>query len=404
MKIKRFTGADMRDVMRQVREAFGPDAVILETGRGPDGVSISAAMDFDPAAWQRSRGQVQVPRVDCTDEDFADEPVTTDAATAAATPGDPGGDAEMRRMREEVQSIRCLLEAQLSRLIWDDHARRSPEVAGIMRNLTNLGLTPDVVQRLVRGTANEPVKNAWTASLKQLVGHLGVCEEDLICRGGRFAIIGPTGVGKTTTIAKLAARYAMQGDAGDIALVTTDTYRIGAREQLETFGRILGVPVYVADSTESLANTLRALADKRLVLIDTAGMGQRDLRLARELACLKDADQDIEVLLALPANAQTDSMQEIVDAFLTARPMGCILTKIDEATSLGGAFSTLIRSGLPLAYVTNGQRVPEDLHLARARQAWLVKAAVELMRRRETPVSEDHMAEHFAEVAADACA
>ena len=219
-----------------------------------------------------------------------------------------------------------------------------------------------------------------------------------------MAVVGPTGVGKTTTIAKLAARYALNRGAQDIALVTMDTYRIGAREQLKTFGRILGTPVYEASDAASLSDTLRGLADKGLVLIDTAGMGQRDLRLARELACLADADQDIQVLLAMPANAQTEAMQEIVDAFLTANPAACILTKIDEASSLGGAFSVLIRSGLPLAYVTNGQRVPEDLHFARSRQAWLVKAAVELMRRRVAPVSEDYMAHNFGEVAVDACA
>ena len=133
-------------------------------------------------------------------------------------------------------------------------------------------------------------------------------------------------------------------------------------------------------------------------------MSQRDLNLARSLRCLKDAEQRIEVLLALPANAQARSMQEIVDAFRTVAPSACILTKMDEATSLGGAFSVLIRASLPLAYVANGQRVPEDLHLARARQAWLVKAAVELIDPQDLAVNDEYLAENFAEVASHVCA
>jgi flagellar biosynthesis protein FlhF len=132
-------------------------------------------------------------------------------------------------------------------------------------------------------------------------------------------------------------------------------------------------------------------------------MGQRDVRLARQLSWLTAADARVRVLLALPANAQTAAQQEIVTAFMVARPTACILTKTDEATSLGGAISALIGSGLPLAYVANGQRVPEDLHCATARQAWLVKSALELMSRQDE-CNEDFMAEHFAGVSIDACA
>lgn len=392
MKIKRFVGMDMRDAMRQVRAALGPDAVILETDKLPEGVEISAAIDFDPVAYDNANTGSDPYRED------ADQAIDQQSARYH-------GDLELQQMREEVKTIRCLLEAQVSRLIWDEQSRRTPEIASIMRNLSALGITPDVVNRLVRELGpDDKLENSWQTPLMQLIHRIPVVEDDPVSLGGTLAVVGPTGVGKTTTIAKLAARYALNRDAQDIALVTMDTYRIGAREQLKTFGQILGTPVYEASDAPSLSGTLRGLEDKDLVLIDTAGMGQRDLRLARELTCLAEADQDIRVLLAMPANAQTEAMQEIVDAFLTANPSACILTKIDEASSLGGAFSVLIRSGLPLAYVTNGQRVPEDLHFARSRQAWLVKAAVELMRRRAAPVSEDYMAHNFGEVAVDACA
>jgi flagellar biosynthesis protein FlhF len=273
-----------------------------------------------------------------------------------------------------------------------------------MRNLAGIGITPDVVRDVIAALGDGlTARTAWSAPLKQLEASIPLCDDDLIAEGGVFAIVGPTGVGKTTTIAKLAARYALRGRPEDVALVTTDTFRIGAREQLETFGEILGSPVYQAGDSARLAEVLNMLSGRRLVLIDTAGMGQRDVRLARQLSWLAAADSRVKVLLALPANTQTATLQEIVEAFMVARPSACILTKTDEATSLGGALSALIRSRLPLAYVANGQRVPEDLHFARPRQTWLVKSALELMSRHEE-LNEDFMAEHFAEVSVNACA
>lgn len=391
MNIRRFTGRDMRDAMRRVRDTFGPDAVILETVREDDTITISAAVDYDATAYQAAQRPAEAEQLETAG------PAETAAATSLDAP-------ELTELQAEVRALRSLMENQVSRLLWDDHARRRPESAAIQRNLSKLGLTPDMVRRVMGDVPTAHIDSAWSASLEHLVRHLDVLEEDPVRGGGIYAVVGPTGAGKTTTIAKLAARYRLHGRAEDVALVTTDTYRIGAREQLETFGRIMGISVYVAPDADTLGATLRALADKHLVLIDTAGMGQRDLRLARELACLTATEQDIQVLLALPANVQTESLQEIVDAFRIARPAGCILTKMDEATSLGGVFSVLIRAALPLAYVANGQRVPEDLHFARSRQAWLVKAAVELMRGRGQPINDDYLADNFSEGLADACA
>jgi flagellar biosynthesis protein FlhF len=397
MKIKRFTGTDMRTVMREVREQFGPDAVILETGRGDDGVELTAAMDFDPGAYTPPPAAA---RIDHHDDAFVAGPLVSDTLQATQD-----SNAELELLRAEMQNIRSLLEAQLTRQAWLDRKQENPALTGAIRNLSRLGLDADVVKQLLADAPDGgDARQAWSASLRTLVDHLDVIDDDLVCTGGIFAIVGPTGVGKTTTIAKLAARYLAQGRHTEVALVTTDTYRIGAREQLETFGRLLNVPVYQAGDAEQLSAVLAGLADKRLVLIDTAGMSQRDLKLANSLRCIADAEQQITVLLGLPANAQRRSMQEIVDAFRTVAPAACILTKMDEATSLGGALSVLIRSALPLAYVTNGQRVPEDLHTASARQAWLVKAAVELIDGDDEAVNDDYLAENFMEVNSHACA
>jgi flagellar biosynthesis protein FlhF len=409
MKINRFTGADMRETMTLVRNSLGAEAVILETSQVDDGVEISAAIDFDPAEYKRSRkNKVENAQANNPDSDNTQEAPTTVAKTEpgdSSSPRPVKSDPEFQKMRHEVNTIRCLLEEQISRLIWDEKSRRSPGAASVMRNLSSMGLDPDIVQQLLGEIEGvDQLDNSWSAPLKQLVQGIPVCEEDIICNGGAFALVGSTGVGKTTSIAKLAARFALRNRAEDIALVTTDNFRVGAREQLEIFGQILGAPVYHAADSEALSEVIRGVASKKLMLIDTAGMSPRDTRLMQQLSCLEKAEQDIRVLLTVPANAQAASMQEMVDAFRPANPNACILTKIDEATSLGGAISFVMRSGLPLAYVANGQRVPEDLHFAGPRRAWLVKAAVELMRHQNDIVAEDHMAEEFAEVAIDECA
>jgi flagellar biosynthesis protein FlhF len=403
MKIRRFVASDIREAMRQVREALGPDAVILETQRVEGGIELSAAVDYEPPATPAAAGGTASYAAVAADSGAGRPAPLAPPVAASATPH-LADDREFRNLREEVRTLRDLLETQLSRLAWNDGVRRNAAAATTMRNLTRIGLTPDVVRDIVATLgADLTARTAWSAPLRLLEASIPACEDDLIAAGGVFAVVGPTGVGKTTTIAKLAARYALQGRPEDVALVTTDTFRIGAREQLETFGEILGAPVYQAGDSNRLAEVLALLSSRKLVLIDTAGMGQRDLRLARQLSWLAAADARVKVLLALPANTQTAGLQEIVEAFMVARPSACILTKTDEATSLGGALSALVRSRLPLAYVANGQRVPEDLHCAGPRRTWLVKSALELMSG-DTGINDDFMAEQFAEVDIDACA
>lgn len=400
MKIRRFTGTDMRDALRQVRNALGTEAVILETTHNATGVEISAAVDGDTSpvaaispAWTDSRTTLNE-----TDEGPC---VVIDGATRGRTLATV---SEMDQMREEMRSIRSLLEAQLGRLIWDDQSRQTPEIAGLLRNFTQLGLDADIARRLAERSAITHPAGGWTAVLRTMVEELPVADSDPVSDGGIYAVIGPTGVGKTTTIAKLAARAALEYGPDSIGLVTTDTFRVAAREQLDTYGQIIGIPVSHASDAQSLGEALAALRNRRLVLIDTAGLSQRDPRLPEQLARLGSASSGITTLLALPANAHAGAMQEIVDVFRTAKPAACILTKTDEATSLGGALSVLIRSQLALAYVANGQRVPEDLHLMRNRQSWLAKMAVELMRRENRVINTDEMAGRFTEVATHAYA
>ncbi len=402
MKIRRFTGVDMRDALRQVRNALGAEAVILETTHNATGVEISAAVDAASGAgeamalsheWTAARNSLG---------NNEDGPCV--AISGAARSGALATVSEMEQMREEMRSIRSLLEAQLGRLIWDDQSRQTPEVAGLLRNYTQLGFDADIARQLAERSAVTHPAGGWTAVLRTLVEELPVADCDPISDGGSYAIIGPTGVGKTTTIAKLAARAALQYGPDSVGLVTTDTFRVAAREQLDTYGQIIGIPVSHACDTQGLSKALDALQNRRLILIDTAGLSQRDPHLPEHLARLGTADSGISTLLALPANAHAGTMQEIVDVFRTVKPVACILTKTDEATSLGAALSVLIRSQLALAYVANGQRVPEDIHLMRNRQSWLAKMAVELMRRENRVINTDEMAGRFTEVATHAYA
>jgi flagellar biosynthesis protein FlhF len=179
------------------------------------------------------------------------------------------------------------------------------------------------------------------------------------------------------------------------AIVTLDNHRLGAGEQIDVLGRILGVPVHRPGGDRGFEDVADFVAEKSLVIVDTVGMGQHDRRLAEQLARLRHGSRPLNTLLALPANLEHSAMQEIVDAYRQYDLRGCVLTKIDEAATLGAAMSVLIRSALPLCFVADGQRIPEDLHAAEPRRAWLIKQAIELMRARKFSVSNQYMSDSF---------
>ncbi|WP_405228974.1 flagellar biosynthesis protein FlhF [Lentisalinibacter sediminis] len=419
MKIKRFVAPDMRQALRRVREEQGPDAVILSNSRVAEGVEIIAALDYDEALIREALGSLRAetgsagavaatevedtvaeapapepeapagPRLHRALADLAERPA---AASPAAAEANPGLDA----VHSDIRGLRELLESQLSSLAWNDYSRRRPGRAQVLRNLSRIGVAPDVAapiaEQLEDGDASE---HAWQLPLRILAETLPMTEDRLLERGGIAAFVGPTGVGKTTTIAKLAARYAMRHGAEGIALVTTDCYRIGAEEQLATYARILGARMYVAEDGEALAALLQRLGSMDLVLIDTTGMNQRDVGLADQLAALKIEGTPIEVFLTLSATAQEASLDEAVRRFGQLPLAGCALTKIDEAAQLGCALGVLIRHRLPLVYIADGQSVPQDFYLADAKRLWIATQAVECMRRSEADVSEEAMAQRF---------
>ncbi|WP_323952925.1 flagellar biosynthesis protein FlhF [Aeromonas caviae] len=295
-------------------------------------------------------------------------------------------DQEMEGMRKEMASIRKLLEHQISGLMWQEVERREPMRALLIKELKKMGLDDAFADQLAGLIPEDmPIHQAMAQLAEVLTAQLKISEDEILRQGGAVALLGPTGVGKTTTIAKLAARFAMKYGAEQVALITTDNYRIGAHEQLQTYGRIMGCPVRQVRDAEELASALYQFRHRRLVLIDTAGVGQRDIRLTEQLDTLvKNAKVRIRSYLVMSATSQRRVMQEAVDHFRRIPLSGCILTKLDESLNLGEVINVCIQNALPISYITDGQRVPEDIQVANA--ALLVGAAMgSLEREAEDP-------------------
>ncbi|MGE0809747.1 MAG: flagellar biosynthesis protein FlhF [Immundisolibacter sp.] len=365
MQIKRYSAPDMRRALHQVRQAQGAQAVILSSRRLPDGVEVIAADDYDAALVERlaaagdgdalpaGTGR-ELPRA-ASDELRA--PADLDRLAWAVDPA-------ISQLRSELTNLRALLEAELRQ---SAALRRTPLEAQLAQHLEQLGLAPALIGELLGQLGDtQDMGAAWRELLGQhLVARIPIASDDMLAEGGVVALLGPTGVGKTTTVAKLAARFVREHGARHLGLLTTDNYRVGAHEQLQNYGRLLGVPVQMVDSADDLATALAALANKRLVLVDTAGMSQRDLRLGEALASLRR--EGLRGYLTLASNAHETMLDETITTFGALPLAGCVLTKLDECPSLGGTLSAVIRHGLPIACVTDGQRVPEDMRPARAR-------------------------------------
>ncbi|MEA3121822.1 MAG: flagellar biosynthesis protein FlhF, partial [Paraburkholderia sp.] len=280
----------------------------------------------------------------------------------------------------ELSSLRGMMEEQFAGLQWGDQQRRSPVQGTLTKRLFAAGFSAQLVKIIVDNMPaldNVDAGMEWVQSV--LAANLPVLqnEDDLMERGGVFALMGPTGVGKTTTTAKLAARCVMRFGASKVALLTTDSYRIGGHEQLRIFGKILGVSVHAVKDAADLQLALSELRNKHIVLIDTIGMSQRDRLVSDQIAMLCGAGQAVQRLLLLNATSHGDTLNEVVHAYRSAEGQpelaGCVLTKLDEATNLGGVLDTVIRYKLPVHYVSTGQKVPENLYVAAKK--FLIKSA-----------------------------
>lgn len=420
MKVKKFTAATSRDALRKVREALGPDAVIL-SNRPVDGQVEILALDNDdvaslaaPAA--DSEMAQPAPQLQHFD-DLAPVPAAAPAAAPAflsrrlqdAAPAAPiapayaepaptyaerrapapeptidmsamtsmmsaaiaqakeSAAAEMNGMMSEIRAMRGLMETQLAELSWNATAQREPHKATVLREMLAAGFSATLARFLIEkmpATKDAAEAMRWVKTvLARNLTTIGN-EDALLEQGGVYALVGPTGVGKTTTTAKLAARCVMRHGPDKLALITTDAYRIGGHEQLRIYGKILGVMVHSVKDEADLRIALKELRNKHTVLIDTIGMSQRDHMVAEQVAMLSGSGADVKRLLCLNSTSTNETLNEVVRAYQGSGLHGAIMTKMDEAASIGGVLDVVIRQKLNLHYISNGQRVPEDLHVA----------------------------------------
>lgn len=392
MKIVRHSATDMRQALRAIREQLGEDAVILSSRRGPQGVEVTAAVDFDA---ERLEGVTDSADLNVT---AAPEFGTVKPPTFSAPPVGASTEASTEAMGTELKTLRRMLESQLAHLAWNERSRRNPVHVELLRELTEFGIAQDLADHLVEqlpaGTDLTQGRRFVIAGLSQ---YLLVTGDRWLDNGGRVAFIGATGVGKTTMLAKLAVRWILRHGPKELALVASDTARIGAQDQMNALGQLLGVRVHVPDRFEALPQLLARLDQHRLVLIDTPGTSVRDAQFEARLEVLGACTEHLEPALVLAASTQAGALQETVQRFGPLKPASCLLTKIDEATSLGGALSVLIRERLPLSYVSDGQRVPEDLRPARALE--LVTQAIRLANSTGAVADEDLLRRRFGKIA-----
>lgn len=426
MQVKRFFAADMRTAMKLVRDELGADAAIIGNRRVAGGVELTAALDYqvtpapvrpNPALEAELRktqariANAQAELATRAEQDalkdrqlFANDslvapelPVTpvkpqrpVEKPVAAAPSVDPRA---LDAMRFELHGLRELIEVQLGSIAWGQLQSRRPQQANLWRRLQRMGLSAELSQALLDRVANvaEP-RQAWRMLLAHLAHAVKTPKVEPLEEGGVIALVGPAGMGKTTTLAKLAARYVLKHGAQQVALVSMDSFRIGAQEQLKTLGRILGVSVTQIDPGQSLLQALAPLAKKRVVLIDTAGLPANDPALRLQLESLSSRGLKAKNYLVLAATSQSQVLKAAYHSYKRCGLSGCILTKLDEAVSLGEVLGLAIGQHLPVAYVTDGPRIPDDLHVPRSHQ--LVTRAVGLQAPEEP--SEDAMAQLFA--------
>jgi len=346
--------------MRLLREQLGPDAFVVSSTVTAAGVEVVGSVQ-EPAPRERS---ISAAPKAAAAWPLAPAPVALPEPLMVV----PAGDASVLR---EIHSMRGMIEEQLAGLAWSKTQRRDPLRGQLLRTLLGAGfsarLARDLLADLPAGLNHagglDYLKSAMACQMPMLED-----EDALMKEGGVYALMGPTGVGKTTTTAKLAARCVMRFGAEKLALITTDSYRIGAYEQLRIYGQILGVAVHAVKDASDLDAVLATLQDKHMVLIDTVGMSQRDRAVTDQIAMLCGASRPVKRLLLLNAASHGDTLNEVVKAYRhSAEPdsgnglTGCILTKVDEATHPGAVIDIVIRHQLPVHYVSSGQKVPENL-------------------------------------------
>ncbi|MCB5189294.1 flagellar biosynthesis protein FlhF [Methylobacillus arboreus] len=419
MNIKRYFGKNSREALNMVKQELGADAVILSNRAVEGGNEILAFREEDmanlvarnkpkpaivqpapaaPAAeetlvsmlsrnqrilktaqplnhqeLQQQRSQATRQKTVLTAPQVAKPQVAKPLVQNAAKPVHEQvkqtnhTQREMAHMMQELRSMRGAIESQLTEMTWTNIQQRDPVKSSMLCKMIAAGFSAGLARQIAEKVPADRTEAEAMKWLHSVIGnniHTISDEQQMLDQGGIYALIGPTGVGKTTTTAKLAARFVMKHGAGKLALITTDSYRIGGHEQLRIYGKILGVMVHAVKDEADLRIALNELKGKHTILIDTVGVSQRDRMVTEQIAMLSNTGLPIKKILCMNATSSGETLADVIDAYKRRGLDGCIITKLDEAASIGSTLDVIIRERLKVYYVANGQRVPEDIHLA----------------------------------------
>ena len=381
---------------RELREHFARERnrrVAMHEGLVENTQGRLSPYDYDPqpepeAPAQAPRRQVQEP------DAFAD-PVKALQDQVEARINQHSSKEDISAVKRELDQLKSLLSTQLNSMSWGDYSYRHPLAAAVFKRLRKIGLSAPLCRSLLNQVDETlPKKEAWLKVLTDLSSRIPLSHDDIIEDAGVVAFVGPAGVGKTTTIAKLAAEYALRHGPESLALVTTDSYRIAGHEQLRTLAQILKVPLRIVNEQNPLDVVLKSLSRKRMVFIDTAGLSSKDDSFDHQMKLLEKSSIEMKTWLVLASTNQRRILEKTVKEYQHLKVTGSILTKLDESASLGEALSVIIENRLAMAYVTNGQNIPDDIQRPKANQ--LINMAVALSR--EADYEESEIADMFAEV------
>lgn len=339
MKMRRFTGKDTRTALQKVRDALGADAVIMSSTQTPEGIEIVAAVDYD-------------------------QNIIRDAGNAATEKefDVPEFDTNLQQLQFQVDELKLMLGELLDSNRWQSINQQSPINSKLLSYLQRCGLSEKLALQLIKNVHEQKdIRIALEQTLLALAEQLGDSDNAIINKAGIYAFVGPTGVGKTTTIAKLASRYALQHGNDKVALVTIDNYRIAATEHLATYAKILDVPMFKAEDRQQLNNVLEKLSDKELILIDTAGFVNHDNRVQSQIDMLAQLATPVNLCLVLSASASIPLLQNSLQTYGCFGLAQVILTKIDECLQIGNVIDLCISHSITPSYLSNGQKVPEDI-------------------------------------------
>ena len=394
MQIRRFRAQDMRQAIRKVRDAVGPDAVILSNQRLASGeIEIVAALDYDgslPSSIPQKPTSAPLPDADISNHVYQERiKLAKESSLTASSVQDENVSSmssknvdddpvieeslslnqraearDFKKLESELSKVKEQLKQQ-SKKSDSNSIDLEPMQAKVKERLIGLGLSSKLIISILDDIDLKGREDDWNRVLAHLAECIPVKKQPAELRGC-FAFMGPTGVGKTTTIGKIAAQHVLKYGSEGVVLITTDTYRIAAHEQLRTFGRILNVPVVVVNEYTDLNTVLDKYENYSLVLVDTAGMNPRDRNLERQLLMMKRAPSRLNKLLVLPCTSQRQVLKTVLDVYAQVQLDGCVLSKLDESASLGEVISVVIEERLPVVYIADGQRIPDDIQPARA--------------------------------------